>query len=161
MITAVYPGTFDPITNGHIDIAERAARLFDRIIIAVYADSPKRVVFDVEERVEFCRKAVAHIPNAEVASFTGLMVEYMKQIGAQVAFRGLRAGSDFEYEFDMALMNEHLAPAMEEVFFMSKLEWQFLSSSRIKEVVALGGDISTFVPPDVANALRAKVEVTA
>jgi pantetheine-phosphate adenylyltransferase len=161
MVTAVYPGTFDPITNGHVDIAVRASKVFDKIIIAIYEDSPKRVVFSVEERVGFCRSAVSHLPNAEVTSFNGLLVEYVRSVGAQVMFRGLRAGSDFDYEFDMALMNKNLAPDLEAVFFMSRLEWQFLSSSRMKEVVGLGGDVSHLVPPDVDRALRAKLQVSA
>ena len=161
MVTAVYPGTFDPITNGHVDIAVRASKVFDKVIIAIYEDSPKRVVFDVEERVGFCRGAVAHLPNVKVTSFTGLLVEYVRAVGAQVMFRGLRAGSDFDYEFDMALMNKNLAPDLDAVFFMSSLEWQFLSSSRMKEVVGLGGDVSHLVPPDVDRALRAKLQVSA
>jgi pantetheine-phosphate adenylyltransferase len=161
MVTAVYPGTFDPITNGHVDIAVRASKAFDKVIIAIYEDSPKRVVFNVEERVGFCREAVSHVPNIQVTSFTGLLVEYVRSVGAQVMFRGLRAGSDFDYEFDMALMNKNLAPDLDAVFFMSSLEWQFLSSSRMKEVVGLGGDVSHLVPPDVDRALRAKLQVSA
>ncbi len=161
MVTAVYPGTFDPITNGHVDIAVRASKAFDKVIIAIYEDSPKRVVFNVEERVGFCREAVSHVPNIQVTSFTGLLVEYVRSVGAQVMFRGLRAGSDFDYEFDMALMNKNLAPDLDAVFFMSSLEWQFLSSSRMKEVVGLGGDVSHLVPPDVDRALRAKLQGSA
>lgn len=161
MVTAVYPGTFDPITNGHADIAMRASKVFDKVIIAIYEDSPKRVVFDVDERVAFCRSAVSHLSNVEVTSFNGLLVEYVRSVGAQVMFRGLRAGSDFDYEFDMALMNKNLAPDLEAVFFMSSLEWQFLSSSRMKEVVGLGGDVSHLVPRDVDRALRAKLQASA
>ena len=161
MVTAVYPGTFDPITNGHVDIAVRASKAFDKVIIAIYEDSPNRVVFNVEERVGFCREAVSHVPNIQVTSFTGLLVEYVRSVGAQVMFRGLRAGSDFDYEFDMALMNKNLAPDLDAVFFMSSLEWQFLSSSRMKEVVGLGGDVSHLVPPDVDRALRAKLQGSA
>lgn len=158
MLTAIYPGTFDPITNGHVDIAERASRVFDKVVLAVYADSPKNVVFSMEERVDLCKKALGHIPNLEVTAFKGLLVSFARKIGARVMFRGLRAGSDFDYEFDMALMNKTLAPDMEAVFFMSSLEWQFLSSSRMKEVVELGADASSLVPPDVARALQAKLQ---
>jgi pantetheine-phosphate adenylyltransferase len=158
MVVALYPGTFDPITNGHIDIAERASKIFDRIIVAVYADSPKRVVFTTEERIDLCKKGLSHLSNVEVIPFTGLVVEFAKQVGAQVTFRGLRSGTDFEFEFDMALMNSHLAPDMEAVYFITKLEWQFLSSSRLKEVVSLNGDISNFVPQEVEDALKAKLQ---
>tara|TARA_Y100000590_G_scaffold468086_1_gene649334 strand:+ start:20932 stop:21420 length:489 start_codon:yes stop_codon:yes gene_type:complete len=158
MVLALYPGTFDPITNGHIDIAERASKLFDRILIAVYADSPKRVVFSTEERIDLCQKALSHIPNIEIVPFTGLVVEFAKKAGAQVTFRGLRSGTDFEFEFDMALMNSYLAPELEAVYFITKLEWQFLSSSRLKEVVELNGDISNFVPKEVETALKNKLQ---
>lgn len=158
MVLALYPGTFDPITNGHIDIAERASKLFDRILIAVYADSPKRVVFSTEERIDLCQKALSHIPNIEIVPFTGLVVEFAKKVGAQVTFRGLRSGTDFEFEFDMALMNSYLAPELEAVYFITKLEWQFLSSSRLKEVVELNGDISNFVPKEVETALKNKLQ---
>ena len=158
MVVALYPGTFDPITNGHIDIAERASKIFDQIIIAVYADSPKRVVFSTEERIELCRKGLSHLPNIEVVPFTGLVVEFAKKVGAQVTFRGLRSGSDFEFEFDMALMNSHLEPDLEAVYFITKLEWQFLSSSRLKEVVELNGNISNFVPKEVEKALKIKLQ---
>ena len=158
MVLAVYPGTFDPITNGHIDIAERASKIFDRIIVAVYADSPKRVVFSTEERINLCQKALSHLPNVEIVPFTGLVVEFVKEIGAQVTFRGLRSGTDFEFEFDMALMNSHLAPDLEAVYFITKLEWQFLSSSRLKEVIELNGNISNFVPKEVESALKIKLQ---
>ena len=157
MVTALYPGTFDPITNGHIDVVKRAAQLFDKVVVAVYAGSLKSVMFSTEERVALCTEALASTPNAETTAFTGLVVDYAESIGAAVMMRGLRAGADFENEFDMALMNKKLAPDIETVFLMTAMEWQFLSSSRIKEVAALGADVSGLVPPHVVKALQAKL----
>ena len=116
------------------------------------------MVFSTEERIDLCQKALSHIPNIEIVPFTGLVVEFAKKVGAQVTFRGLRSGTDFEFEFDMALMNSYLAPELEAVYFITKLEWQFLSSSRLKEVVELNGDISNFVPKEVETALKNKLQ---
>jgi len=157
MVTALYPGTFDPITNGHLDVVKRAAQLFDKVVVAVYAGSLKSVMFSTKERVALIKEALASIPNVETVEFSGLVVSFAESIGAEVMMRGLRAGADFENEFDMALMNKKLAPNMETVFLMTAMEWQFLSSSRIKEVAALGADVSGLVPPHVVKALQAKL----
>ena len=157
MTIALYPGTFDPITNGHLDVVKRAAALFDKVIVAVYAGSLKSVMFTTEERLDLCQRALDSVENAEAVTFSGLVVSYAESINASVMLRGLRAGADFDHEFDMALMNKTLAPNLETVFLMANIEWQFLSSSRIKEVAALGADVSGLVTPDVAEALRAKL----
>ena len=157
MTIALYPGTFDPITNGHLDVVKRASALFDKVIVAVYAGSLKSVMFTTEERIALCQKAVDGIPNVEAVTFSGLVVSFAESINASVMLRGLRAGADFDHEFDMALMNKTLAPNIETVFLMANIEWQFLSSSRIKEVAALGADVSGLVTQDVVEALRAKL----
>ena len=157
MTIAVYPGTFDPITNGHLDIVTRAARLFDRIIIGVYEKSDKHLVFTTEERVDLVRQAVANLPNVEVKSFGGLTVDFAKQEKAQVMIRGLRMNADFEKEFEMAMMNRKLSPDLDLLCLMAKQEYQFLSSGLLKEVARLDGNISDFVPEHVAKALRKKV----
>ena len=157
MTTALYPGTFDPITNGHIDVVKRAAQLFDKVVVAVYAGSLKSVMFSTDERLALCKEDLASTPNAEMVEFSGLVVSYAQSIGADVMLRGLRAGAEFENEFDMALMNKKLAPTIETVFLMTAMEWQFLSSSRIKEVAALGADVSGLVPPHVVSALQTKL----
>jgi len=154
---AVYPGTFDPITNGHLDIVTRAARLFDRVIIGVYEKSDKHLVFTTEERVDLVRQAVANLPNVEVKSFGGLTVDFAKQEKAQVMIRGLRMNADFEKEFEMAMMNRKLALDLDLLCLMASQEYQFLSSSLLKEVARLGGNISDLVPEHVAEALRKKV----
>jgi pantetheine-phosphate adenylyltransferase len=155
--TAVYPGSFDPVTNGHVDIATRGANLFDRLIIAVYDAPPKHLIFSTRERVELMRQAVAHLPNVTVESYTGLTVDFAHQVGAQAIVRGLRMSSDFEREFEMALMNKNLAPDLELICLMSCLEYQFLSASLLKEVAQLGGTIENLVPSHVAQALREKL----
>ena len=157
MTIAIYPGTFDPITNGHLDVVKRASALFDKVIVAVYAGSLKSVMFTTEERIALCQKAVDGIPNVEAVTFSGLVVSFAESINASVMLRGLRAGADFDHEFDMALMNKTLAPNIETVFLMANIEWQFLSSSRIKEVAELGADVSGLVTQDVVEALRAKL----
>jgi len=154
---AVYPGTFDPITNGHLDIVRRAAKLFDRIIIGVYEKSNKHLIFSTKERVELVRRAVASISNVEVKSFSGLTVDFTRKEKAQVMIRGLRMNADFEKEFEMALMNRKLAPDLDLFCLMASQEYQFLSSSLLKEVARLGGNISDLVPEHVAEALRKKV----
>ena len=157
MTIALYPGTFDPITNGHLDVVKRASALFDKVIVAVYAGSLKSVMFTTEERLALCQKAVDGIPNVEAITFSGLVVSFAEFMNASVMLRGLRAGADFDHEFDMALMNKTLAPNIETVFLMANIEWQFLSSSRIKEVAELGADVSGLVTSDVVEALRAKL----
>ena len=158
MTIAVYPGTFDPITNGHLDIVTRASKLFDKIIIGVYEKSNKHLVFTAEERVNLIKRAVAHLPNVAVKSFSGLIVDFARREKAQVMVRGLRMTADFEKEFEMALMNRKLAPDLDLLCLMASQEYQFLSSSLLKEVARLGGNISDLVPKHVAEALRKKVK---
>ena len=157
MTTAIYPGSFDPITNGHLDIVTRAARFFDKIIIGVYEKSNKHLVFSTEERVDLARRAVANLPNVEVKSFSGLTVDFAKQENAQVMIRGLRMNADFEKEFEMAMMNRKLSPELDLLCLMASQEYQFLSSSLLKEVARLNGNINDLVPEHVAEALRKKV----
>lgn len=157
MTLAIYPGSFDPITNGHVDIATRAAKLFQKLIIGVYDAPAKPLLFTTEERVNLARQAVANLPNVDVASFSGLAVDFARKVKAQALVRGLRVGADFEREFEMALMNKKLFPELELVCLMTSLEYQFLSSSLLKEVASLGGNIDDFAPKHVAVALRKKV----
>ena len=158
MTVAIYPGTFDPITNGHLDIVNRAARLFDKIIIGVYERSNKHLLFTKEERVDLVKRAVANIPDVEVKSFHGLAVDFARQEKAQVMIRGLRMNADFEREFEMALMNRKLAPDLDLLCLMASQEYQFLSSSLLKEVALLGGNINDLVPEHVAEILRKKAD---
>ena len=157
MTIAIYPGAFDPITNGHLDIATRAAKLFQKLILGVYDTPDKHLLFTTEERVSLVREAIANLPNVDVESFSGLTVDFARKVKAQAVVRGLRVGADFEREFEMALMNKKLFPELEVVCLMSNLEYQFLSSSLLKEVASLGGNIDDLVPKHVAAALRKKV----
>lgn len=157
MTIALYPGSFDPVTRGHIDIAERAASLFEEVIVAVYDAPPKELLFTTEERVDLVRKSLAHLANVRVESYTGLTVDFAEKVKAKVLVRGLRVLSDFEREFEMALMNKQLAPCLELVCFMTNQEYQFVSSSLLKEVCRLGGNIEDLVPEDVARALRKRL----
>jgi len=158
MKTAVCPGSFDPITTGHLDIITRAAGLFDRVIVLISVNAAKKTSFTLEERADLARKAVAHLPNVEVDFFSGLLVDYVEKQSADAIGRGLRAMSDFEYEFQMALTNKKLNPALETVFLTSSAENMYLSSSMVRQVAQFGGDISPFVPPeildDVHNVLK-------
>jgi len=154
---AIYPGSFDPITNGHLDIATRAAKLFDKLIIGIFDIPDKRLLFTTAERAEMARQAVIGSPNIEVESFNGLTVDFAKKVKAQAIVRGLRMTADFEREFDMAMMNKKLSPDLELVCLMSSLEYQFLSSSLLKEAASLGGNIDELVPKHVAIALKNKV----
>ena len=156
MVTAVYPGSFDPVTVGHLDVVNRASVLFDKIIVGVYGGSSKDLLFDANERLDLFREAVRDITNVEVTKFEGLVVRFAKEVGAKVIVRGLRSGSDFEYEFDMAFMNRRLDPELDMVSFMTSQDYMFVSSSLLKEVARLGGDISGMMPPHVAEAVRAK-----
>ncbi len=158
-VIAIYPGTFDPVTHGHTDLIERGARLFDRIIVGVASNpSPsKRPAFTMDERLAFIRTALAGVPNVEVASFNTLLVDFVREREAQVILRGLRAVSDFEYEFQLASMNRQLRPGVETVFLTPSEQYAFISSSLVREVAALGGDVSRFVHPDVAAALTERV----
>ena len=153
MTIAVYPGGFDPVTNGHIDIASRAAALFDDVIVAVYRRG-QNDLFTVEERVDMLSVATEHLPNVRVDSFTGLVVNYASTIGARVLVRGMRAVTDFEAEFDMALMNKKMAPNLESVYLITSLDYVFISASRIREVAALGQPVDDLVPPNVDRILR-------
>ena len=156
MTIAIYPGSFDPITNGHIDVVTRAAKIFDRLVIGIYDNPGKQLMFTLEERVELAHKAVANLPNVEVMPFTGLAVDFADKVKAQVMVRGLRVSADFEHELDMAMMNKKLNPELELVCLMASPEYQFLSSSILKEVARLGGNIDGLVPKHVAEALRKK-----
>jgi pantetheine-phosphate adenylyltransferase len=155
---AIYAGTFDPITLGHLDVVERAARIFPELIIAVAAVTGKETLFSQEERVELVKSTVAVLPNVTVEPFEGLLVNYARAQGARVIIRGLRALSDFEYEFQMALTNRRLAPDIETLFLMPKQDYSFLSSTNIKQVASLGGDVAEFVPAAVAAALAGKLK---
>jgi len=157
---AIYPGTFDPITNGHLDLIQRGLRIFDRIIVAVAEGSFKKSLFSVEERLEMIREALADTPNVIIDSFPGLLVEYVKSQNAQVILRGLRAVTDFEYEFQMAMMNRRMEPDIVTVFLMTSLRWVFLSSSILKEAAVHGGDIAGMVPELVYRKLRQKFGLT-
>jgi pantetheine-phosphate adenylyltransferase len=151
---AVYPGTFDPITNGHTDLVRRAARLFDQIVLGVAANPSKRPFFTLEERVVLIRTALKEINNVKVYGFAGLLVDFAREHSARAVLRGLRAVSDFEYEFQMAGMNRKLDPKLESLFLTPAEEYAFLSSNLVREVASLGGDVSAFVDPAVAAALR-------
>lgn len=159
MRVAVYPGTFDPITNGHVDLAIRASRLFDRLIVAVYSGgdgSPKRPLFTTAERVAMAAESLTDRPNVAIDTFENLLVDYARSVGAQTVVRGLRAVSDFEYEFKLAHMYQHLAPELEVVCLMTSSSHSFISSSFIREVASLGGDVSDLVPRHVSIALTAR-----
>jgi pantetheine-phosphate adenylyltransferase len=160
LTNAIYPGSFDPVTNGHLDIANRAASLFDELIIGVYDRPQKHLMFSTEERMDLIKKAVAHLPNVRVTSYNGLTVDFARKMKAKVMVRGLRMSSDFEREFEMALMNKKLDREIELVCLMTSLEFQFLSSSLLKEACELGGDITSLVPKHVAVALKKKFQQT-
>ena len=149
----LYPGTFDPITNGHLDLIERAARLFDKVIIGVAISEEKKTLFNVEQRVELVKNVVANIDNVEVCGFKGLLVDLAKEKNANVLLRGLRAVSDFEYEFQLANMNRRLSPNLESLFLTPSEQHSFISSTLVREVASLGGDVSQFVPAEVLQKL--------
>jgi len=154
---AIYPASFDPITNGHLDVATRASQLFDELIIAVFAHPPKRLLFSSDERVEMAQVATAHLPNVRVEGYDELTVEYARRMGATIMVRGLRAVSDFEREFQLGHANRELAPEIETVCLMSGQRWTFVSSSIIKEIARLGGDVADLVPSAVLPHLVARV----
>jgi pantetheine-phosphate adenylyltransferase len=158
VVTALYPGSFDPVTVGHVDVATRASRLFEKLIISVYETPSKDLLFNTEERLQLMKDACSHLPNVEVIKFSGLVVRCAKCVGAQVIVRGLRSGSDFEYEFDMAFMNRRLEPEVDLVCFMTSQDYMFVSASLLKEVARLGGDITEMVPPNVAKAVYSKFD---
>lgn len=153
---AIYPGSFDPITNGHMDIINRGLGLFDKIVVAILHNSSKNPLFSVEERIEILQESLKELPNIEVDTFSGLLVDYAAQKNATAILRGMRAVSDFEYEFQLALMNRRLNRKVETVFLMTGLRWIFTSSSIIKEAARFGGDISDMVPPFVYEKLKEK-----
>jgi pantetheine-phosphate adenylyltransferase len=157
MRTAIYPGSFDPITNGHLDVIRRATKLFDRVIVAVAANESKHPLFTQEERARMVARAVRHLRHVEADSFQGLLVEYVERRSAQAVIRGLRAVSDFEFEFQLALMNRTLNERIETIFMMPKDTYTFLSSRLVKEVASLGGDVGAFVPAHVRTALAGKL----
>ena len=156
MKRALTPGTFDPITYGHLDVITRAAQLMDEIVVAVAASPGKNPLFTLEERADLARIATAHLPNVAVQPFDGLLVDFAREIGAEVIVKGLRAITDFEYEFQMAALNYELSNDLETVFIMSPPQFMYLSSSIVREVSRLDGDVSSFVPPCVQDALKAK-----
>lgn len=158
MPLALTPGTFDPITLGHLDIITRAASLMDEVVVAVAGSTPKKTLFTIEERTELAREATAHIPNVRVESFDNMLVDFANSLGAKVVVKGLRAITDFEYEFQMNAMNNQLDYNLETTFIMSPPEYMYLSSSIVREVAALGGNVDKFVPPCVAKALREKYD---
>jgi len=157
---AVYPGSFDPITNGHLDIATRAAKLFEKLIIGIYDTPDKHLLFTTEERLNLAKQAVANLPNIEVETFNSLTVDFAKKCKASAMVRGLRMGGDFEREFNMAMMNKKLFPDLELVCLMASVEYQFLSSSLLKEAASLGGEINNLIPKHVAAALRIKFKAS-
>jgi len=153
---AIYPGTFDPIHLGHIDIAIRATSIFDKLVVAIFDQPAKNLLFTVEERIELAQQALADLPNVRVTSYSSLTAEFAREIGAQAIVRGLRATNDFEMEYQMALTNRKLAPEIEFICLMTRQDYAFLSSSVLKEVALLGGDVSGMAPPHVASALETK-----
>ncbi len=158
MNTVVYPGTFDPITNGHTDLVERASRIFDDIVVAVASSPKKRPLLPLEQRVALAQTTFAHLPNVRVVGFSGLLANLVEQYDAKVILRGLRAVSDFEYEFQLANMNRHMAPQAESIFLTPAEQLSFISSTLIREIATLGGDVSKFVHPAVNQALKELLE---
>ena len=157
MRTVIYPGSFDPLTNGHLDLIQRAVKLFDQVIVAVASNESKHPLFTLAERLELVKSSIVHVPQASVDAFDGLLVNYVDQRGGQAVIRGLRAVSDFEFEFQLALMNRKLNERVETIFMMPKDTYTFLSSRIVKEIARLGGDVSAFVPPSVRAALQRKL----
>ncbi len=158
MKIAVYPGSFDPVTNGHVDIIERSARVFDKVYVAILKNSSKHPLFSVAERKELILRVTKHIPNIEVTSFDGLLVDFLREKNAAVIIKGLRAVSDFEYEFQMALTNRKLAPEIETFFMMTSAQNQYLSSSIVKEIAKYHGNLDGLVPPQICEDIYRKIE---
>jgi pantetheine-phosphate adenylyltransferase len=156
-VVALYPGSFDPITSGHLDLIQRASALFDKLIVAVLRNDQKEALFTVQERIEMLSEVTSGFPNVEVGSFDGLLVQYAAQRGASVILRGIRAISDYEYELQMALMNRRLQPDIETVFLMASEAHSFISSKLVKEVISLGGNISGLVPPSIEGRLKKRL----
>ena len=160
MRTAVYPGSFDPLTNGHLDIIRRGTRLFDRFVVAVLENEGKSPLFTVNERKELITLCTSGMPTVEVHSFSGLLIDFMRGMNANVVVRGIRAVSDYEYELQMALMNRDLSPNVETIFMLPAVEYTYVSSRLVKEVFRLGGDVARLVPPPVLDSLKARLPVT-
>ena len=158
MTRAIYPGTFDPLTRGHEDLVRRASKLFESLVVAVADSRGKNPIFSPEERIAIAHEALGHYPNVEIVGFSGLLVKFVQQQKADVVIRGLRAVSDFEYEFQMAGMNRHLMPEVEAVFMTPTDQYQFISGTLVREIALMGGDVSKFVAPSVQNWLRKKLE---
>ena len=156
--TAIYPGTFDPITNGHIDLAERASKLFDKVIVAIAESPTKEPFFSLSERLRLGREVLSHVVNVQVQSFSGLLIDYMKQNNSRIVIRGLRAVTDFEYEFQLAAMNRQLYDEIETVFLTPSENYTFVSASLVKEIASLGGDVSKFLQPTVLTMLQDKLD---
>ncbi len=157
MRTVIYPGSFDPLTNGHLDVIQRATKLFDKVIVAVAQNESKNPLFNLGERLDMVKQAIGHLPQVEADSFDGLLVDYVESRSGQAVVRGLRAVSDFEFEFQLALMNRKLNERVETIFMMPKDTYTFLSSRIVKEIARLGGDVSSFVPAHVQTALKTKL----
>lgn len=158
MRTAVYPGSFDPITLGHLDVITRGAKVFDKVIVAVLVNVDKNGLFEIDERVELIKRVTKDIPNVEVVSFRGLLIDFMKECNSHVILKGLRAFSDFEYEFQMALMNNKLEPEVETLFMMTSAQYSYLSSSSVKQVAKFGGSLEGLVPKEVINDIINKMK---
>jgi pantetheine-phosphate adenylyltransferase len=158
MKTIVYPGTFDPITNGHIDLVERASKLFGKVVIGIASNRQKSPLFSIEERIELAVECLKHIPNVEIYGFDSLLVDFVEQCNADAIMRGLRAVSDFEYEFQMANMNRALSPEIESIFLTPSEKFSYISSSLVREISSLKGDVSQFVPANVAEALADRLQ---
>ena len=155
---AIYPGTFDPITNGHIDLIERASKLFDRIIVSIASSKKKSPLFTIEERISLATECLSHLPNVEIKGFDYLLVNFVKDCDGDAVMRGLRAVSDFEYEFQLANMNRALSPDVESIFLTPAEKFSYISSSLVREISSLQGDVTKFVPPNVADALVKKFQ---
>ena len=158
MKTIVYPGTFDPITNGHIDLVERASKLFGKVVIGIASNRQKSPLFTIEERIQLAKECLMHIPNVEIYGFNSLLVDFVEQCNADAIMRGLRAVSDFEYEFQMANMNRALSPEIESIFLTPSEKFSYISSSLVREISSLKGDVSQFVPANVAEALADRLQ---
>ena len=158
MKTIVYPGTFDPITNGHIDLIERASKLFDKIIVSIASSKKKSPLFTIEERISLATECLSHLPNVEIKGFDYLLVNFVKDCDGDAVMRGLRAVSDFEYEFQLANMNRALSPEVESIFLTPAEKFSYISSSLVREISSLQGDVTKFVPPNVADALVKKFQ---